>query len=425
MDSLRPDSEKSAPLNDPLRVVRNFAAARYESLRWFLRQIGAQFLINDCLSSAGALTYTTLFAVVPMMTVAYAMFSLLPEFEGVGERIQVFLFSNFVPDSGQMVQQKLLEFTERARGLTAAGFAFLFMTAFLMLVTTEKAFNSIWHVVEPRRGLQRFLLYWAVLSLGPFLIAGGILISLYLFSLPLVSDLDTFGILHTVVVYLPTLFSVTGFTVLYYAVPNCEVPFRHALLGGLLTAAAFEATKVIFTWAVKGSAIEPIYGTFAAFPLFLAWLYLFWVLVLCGAIFVHTLSLRREEERAELTEPLLVKGARIVQLLYDAHMRGDTISSQAIYDHVAMGSYEQDRIFTSLQDMKILVQADDERWMLGRNLKALTLWDLYQHLPEGLDANLLQNIDDMETVVTPLKNLTTFGSNEMNVTLDSVFGGLR
>ena len=46
-----------------------------------------QFLGHNCLTQAGALTYTTLFAVVPMMTVAYAMFSVLPEFESVGERI--------------------------------------------------------------------------------------------------------------------------------------------------------------------------------------------------------------------------------------------------------------------------------------------------------------------------------------------------
>ena len=68
-------------------------------LRWYLRELSAQFLNADCLSRAGALTYTTLFAVVPMMTVAYAMFSVLPEFSGVGDRIQAFLFENLVPDS--------------------------------------------------------------------------------------------------------------------------------------------------------------------------------------------------------------------------------------------------------------------------------------------------------------------------------------
>ncbi|MDA1074693.1 MAG: YihY family inner membrane protein [Proteobacteria bacterium] len=409
----------------PLTVAQNFVFNLWLGLRWFITQIVRQFLAHDCLASAGALTYTTLFAVVPMMTVAYAMFSLLPEFAGVGDRLQAFLFNNFVPDSGVVVQEKLVEFTERARGITAAGFAFLLVTAFLMLVTTEKAFNSIWQVAEPRRGLQRFLLYWAVLSLGPFLIAGGILISLYLFSLPLVSDLDTFGVGHTLATYLPRLFTIAGFTVMYYAVPNCDVPFRHALLGGLLTTAAFEGSKTGFAWVVTNSSIEPIYGTFAAVPLFLAWLYLMWVLILSGAIFVRTLSLSREVPRGDLSEPLLVKGARVVQLLYDAHMQGQTITVQDVNNRVSMSRFEHDRIFSALGSMKILSETDDDRLMLGRNLKSLTLWDLYQQLPEGLDVQLLDKISDMEPIVIPLRNLTTFGSNEMNVSLDSVFGALK
>ena len=91
-------------------------------LRWYFGQLGQQFLIHDCMTRAGALTYTTLFAVVPMMTVAYAMFSVLPEFESVGERIQEYIFQNFVPDSSAVVQERLLEFSARARQLTAAGF---------------------------------------------------------------------------------------------------------------------------------------------------------------------------------------------------------------------------------------------------------------------------------------------------------------
>ena len=152
--------------------------AAWGLIRWYLLQMWQQFLANDLPTRAGALTYTTLFAVVPMMTVAYAMFSVLPAFEGVGERIQEFVFSNFVPDSSALVQEKLVEFSERARGLTWLGFVFLFVTTFLLLVTVEKTFNTIWRVAEPRRGLQRFLLYWGVLSLGPPSIGAGFLISL-------------------------------------------------------------------------------------------------------------------------------------------------------------------------------------------------------------------------------------------------------
>ncbi len=349
-------------------------------LRWYVRELSAQFLTADCLSRAGALTYTSLFAVVPMMTVAYAMFSVLPEFSGVGDRIQGFLFENLVPDSGELLREKLTEFSERARQLTAVGFVFLFVTAFLMLVNVERAFNAIWQVAEPRRGLQRFLLYWGVLSLGPPLIAGGLIVSLYLISLPLVSDLDAFGL--------------------------------------------FELGKNLFTTVVRNSSIEPIYGTFAAVPLFLAWMYLVWVLVLSGAIFVRTLSLKPEAEEKH-PEPALVKCARILKLLHDAHMEGLAVQDTEIRDRVPLSRTEHDEIFGVLQNLRLLTHNEDDGWKLGRDLKALTLWDLYQRLPDGLDFARLSRVEGMESVTEPLKSLIQFGSNEMTVTLDRVFGGAR
>ncbi len=396
----------------------------WRPLAWYFRQVGAQFLVHDCLSRAGALTYTTLFAVVPMMTVAYAMFSLLPEFEALGERIQQFIFNNFVPDSSAVVQERLVEFSERARQLTAVGFVVLFVTAFLMLVTIEKTFNTIWQVAEPRRGVQRFLVYWGVLSLGPPLIAGGLFISLYLISLPLVSDLDTYGIGNALLGYLPMILTATGFTVLYFAVPNCQVPALHALLGGIATMLAFEGAKKAFTVVVGNSNLEPIYGTFAAVPLFLVWLYLVWVLILGGAILVRTLSLTRDVEDDD-PEPLVVKCSRILQLLYDAHMDGHGISDLEIRDKVPLARSQYERVFGALQDLKLLTQTEEDGWLLGRNLKGLTLWELYQRLPDGVDEARLSAVTDMDHVVEPLKSLVAFGSNQMSVSLDSVFGGVR
>ena len=383
-----------------------------------------QFLDHSCLTQAGALTYTTLFAVVPMMTVAYAMFSVLPEFESVGERIQQYIFANFVPDSSAAVQEKLVEFSERARGLTAVGFVVLFVTAFLMLVTIEKTFNTIWQIAEPRRGLQRFLVYWGVLSLGPPLIAGGLFISLYLISLPLVSDLDTFGIGSVLLGYLPMTLTAAGFTVLFYAVPNCHVSILHAVLGGTLTMFAFEVAKQLFALVVANSSIEPIYGTFAAVPLFLSWLYLVWVLILSGAIFVRTLALTRDIDPQD-SEPLLVKCSRILQLLYDAHMEGRSLSDMEMREQVALSRVQYEGVFAALQDLRLLSQTEDEKWSLGRNLKGLTLWELYQRLPEGVDQGRLQTVTDMNHVVEPLLSLVTFGSNQMSISLDTVFGSSR
>ena len=72
-----------------------------------------------------------------------------------------------------------------------------------MIVTIEKTFNVIWQVPVQRKGLQRFLLYWGVLTFGPPLLVGSLIVSSYLLYLPFVSGLDTYGIRESLLAYIP------------------------------------------------------------------------------------------------------------------------------------------------------------------------------------------------------------------------------
>ncbi len=389
-------------------------------VRWYVSQMWHQFWEHDCLNAAAALTYTTLFAVVPLMTVTYAFFSLIPEYSGLGEQLQTFIFQNFVPGSSDVLQVKLAEFADRAQNLTLVGFLFLFVTSFLMLMTIEASFNTIWQVAEPRRGLKRFLLYWGVLSLGPASVVIGIWSSLYLLGLPMVSEMDTVGVRETLIGYLPVALSVGGFTVLYYAVPNCHVPFKHAFGGGVVTMLVFQAAFVIFTESSRVFIYEPVYGTFAALPLFLLWLYLVWSMVLVGAVFVRCIGLPRDDEIDP--EPLMIRATRVLLLFHEAHLAGETLTDERINRTVKLNRAEHERVFSVFQAFNLLSQTEDERWILGRNLKTITLWDLYQHLPDGLDLARLESIEDLPQVVGPLIAIAQFGSNEMSVSLDVVFG---
>jgi membrane protein len=202
-------------------------------------------------------------------------------------------------------------------------------------------------------------------------------------------------------------------------VPNCHVPFNHALAGGLVTMLVFQVALTIFAQSSRWFSYDAVYGTFAAVPVFLIWLYLVWVIVLSGAIFVRSLSLSRDRE--ENSEPLLIKAARILKMLHRAHLDGYSVSDREIQLSVALSQDEHDKIFRVFSEFKLLNQTEDERWMLGRSLKAVTLWQLYQQLPEGLDLKHLNEIKDMPQVVEPLISITQFGSNEMSLSLEMVF----
>ena len=112
---------------------------------------------------------------------------------------------------------------------------------------------------------------------------------------------------------------------------------------------------------------------------------------------------------------------RILRMLHEAHLEGRSITDREINLTVALNQEEHDRVFGVFQDLRLLGVTDDERWILGRSLKAVTLWDLYQHLPDGLELQRLKEIKDMPRVVEPLISITQFGSNEMSVSLDLVF----
>ena len=132
----------------------------------FIRALARQFQANQGILNAAALTYTTLFAVVPLMTVSYSMLAAVPNFSGVGEQLQAWIFANFVPATGEVVLDYLRTFASQAQSLTVIGILFLVVTSILMMKNIEAALNRIWRVSEPRKGLSSFLLYWAVLSLS-------------------------------------------------------------------------------------------------------------------------------------------------------------------------------------------------------------------------------------------------------------------
>ncbi len=361
----------------------------------FWRFLLRRFIADRCINNAAALTYTTLFAVVPMMTVTFAMLSAVPAFQGTGEQIQHFIFSNFVPSAGEVVQQYLGEFTTQARQLTWIGVIVLAVTAFLMLVTIEKAFNTIWRVRQPRRGVSSFLLYWAILSLGPILLGSGFAISTYIASLSLISGPDALMGLKTLLSFMPVLSSIAAFTLIYATVPNAQVRFRHALLGGLFTAVLFEVAKKLFGLYVQMfPGYQLIYGAFATVPLFLLWIYLSWLLVLLGAELVCNLGTPHQWRKRALPRLLVMLG--ILRVFYTRQQSGLKVRYRDVQRQGwLLPEFEWEEILEFLEHQHLIAPTGAGLWVLSRDLGHYSLqqllsrspWPLPQlnQLPEHMD----------------------------------------
>lgn len=354
----------------------SFSAGQFllKEVGLFFKNLAFEFLDKGCQKSAAALTYMTLFALVPLMTVTFSMFSVIPAFDGVAEQLQTLIFTHFIPETGSEVQRYLGDFSAQARRLTGAGVGILVVTAYLMLTNIEKTFNAIWGVQQARRGLASFLLYWAVLSIGPLLLGAGMVMTTYLVSLRmLMRELDQLGISTMVFSLVPLLLTSAAFTLLFAAVPNCRVPLKFAVIGGVTTAICFELLKMAFGWMVANSSFQLIYGAFAVVPLFLLWINFVWTIVLGGAVFVRTLAEHGYADRSRRQSDLQAM-LRSLAVFREKSKTGEAVTDRdCVRAGVSLVHWQHLR--SLMVKNRWIAVTDTGNYVLSRELKSVTLWD--------------------------------------------------
>ncbi len=359
---------------------------KLHELRRRAAYLASRFKTDRCMETAAALTYMSLFALVPLLTVVYTMASAIPAFQGLEQQLQDFLFQHLMPETSSEIEGYLSDFSRQAKNLTGAGIVFLVVTAVLMLRNIEKAFNQIWRTREDRSAVSSFLLYWAVLSLAPITIGVALAISTYLNSFAHVLDrYDVLGVRVHLLKAAPLLLYTAGFTLLYAAVPNCRVPFRHTLIGAAAAAVTFNLARSVFTDLVVGSNYTFIYGAFAAVPLFLLWIFLSWNIVLLGGILVHSLSAYQSAEQA--SRPTVLKALDILYLFWQKQQSGQTVREIELLNgshRVTQGLDSE--TWRELRDIfiqhRVIAQNDRGHYLLSRDLHTLSFWQLKEWVNE-------------------------------------------
>ncbi len=347
----------------------------------FLLFVWRRLQTSKARQAAAALTYTTLFALVPMMAVSYVVLSLMPSLQEASGQIEGLIFEHLLPTSGGAVQEYLVNFSTQARRLTVPGIVMLIITSLLMLKTIENTFNDIWDVQKSRQGISSFLLYWAVLSLGPLLAGGGLMMSTYLMSLNLLGGVTEMDMVKPFMVYLPFVFVTLALCLLYVAVPNCRVRFRHALFGAVVAGLCFEVAKKLFTLIITKSSYTVIYGAFAAVPIFLIWVYLCWMIVLFGAVLVRSISIFRISRGHNYNE--LVLTLLVLQVFWRKQQVGESVKEGQLIRGVGMGvgvlGVERwHRLRDLLGERGLIGTTSDGDYVLLRDLHSVTVNDVAQ-----------------------------------------------
>ena len=236
--------------------------------------------------TASSLTFTTLIALVPLVTVMLAVFSAFPMFAGFQRALETYFLQSLVPEGiAKPVLGALTQFASKATRLGTVGLVILVLTALALMLTIDHALNAIWRVRRPRSIARRILVYWTALTLGPLLLG----VSLSLTPYVLTAGKGVVGALPGGVGVLLNLLEfvllAAGMAGLFHYVPNTEVRWRHALAGGVFVAVGLELAKRVLAWYVGlVPTYSVVYGAFATLPIFLLWIYVGWVIVLWGAV---------------------------------------------------------------------------------------------------------------------------------------------
>jgi membrane protein len=403
---------------------------------------------------AGSLTFATVFALVPLLTLAFAIFTTFPLFNTFRAALEHYFIQSVMPkEIANTILGYLTLFASKATRLSALGAGALIFTSVMMMNLIERVFNQIWRVKRERRWSRRLLVYWAIVTMGPLMIGVSLTVTSQVFiaTSDLVGDMPLIG---RVFFTLVSIALTTGtFTLLYMTVPNRVVEWRDAAWGGLLAGLAFEIAKRGFAIFIQQfPTYSRIYGALAALPLFLVWIYVSWMITLVGALLVAALPVVKYERWWYQPAPgaAFVDAMAVLKELHAACHQGDSalVGVATIRARTRIGF---DELGTLLERMlaegwvgRVNVEApvrvqfgkrvtdNADHWVLLVNINKVTLADVYRLFVFGgmpVNAGTAPDSDDprdlkaSEDAAALARSVETAVEQGLGVTLAAHFGG--
>ncbi|MCF8480343.1 MAG: YihY family inner membrane protein [Rhodospirillum sp.] len=361
----------------------------------FARVAGKGIARENIPRMAASLSYTSLLALVPLISIALAILAAFPAFDGVRSRMMEWAVETFLPYQVGEIQDRIEAFVGAAAGLTAIGVVGLAVTAIMLLVTIESALNTIFQVEKPRHPIARIQVYWAVLTIGPLLMGVSFSLSSYLAAARSLVSHDVIAPITGLLPALgPHILTMVAMSLLYILVPNRPVRVRHAVLGGLVATVLSAGLRQGFLlYVTSGQSYETLYGALAVLPIFLIWMYLSWVVVLLGAVTAANLpnwhAIRRlEREGADVAGLRLGLALATLVMLARAHEAGGPVTRRDLLREVAASDTRLGQVLRSLREAGLVAIDESGGLLPARDPRAMTLSTVIQALGHGVPRTL-------------------------------------
>jgi len=271
---------------DKLPRRQSFAITQ---LRIFLLAV-RRFIEDKCALRASALTFYSLLSIVPVVALAFAV----AKGFGVEKTLAAQLMASL--EGHEEVAERVINFAqsllENTKGgaIAGVGIVVLFWTVIKVLGNIETSFNDIWGVKTARSFNRKLADFLSVMIICPILLiaASSVTVLVTTQVTAIVERLSFLGYLAQLIILflkmLPYAFVWFLCTFIYAFMPNTKVKLKSALWGGIFAGTIFQLVQFAYiNFQIGAANYGAIYGSFAALPLFLAWLQLSWLIVLFGA----------------------------------------------------------------------------------------------------------------------------------------------
>lgn len=371
---------------------------RLSRLRDLLRFMLRRLREEQVPQVAGSLTFTTVLAVVPVMTIAFAIFTTFPLFNTFRDSLEAYFVQSLMPRGvTNTILDNLSLFAAKANRLSAVGAVTLVLTAIMMFVIVDRSLNRIWRVKAPRSFTQSLIVYWAIMTLGPLLIGASLSFTTLVSPVAstLAQQLPWLGTISSM--FISLMLMTMFFGLLYLIVPNRLVDWRDALIGGLIAAIAFEMTNRGFAYSItKFPSYRVIYGALAAVPIFLVWVYLFWLITLLGAVLAAALPVVKHERWWHKPVPggEFIDAMSVLQVLIRAHQHQGATNLLYIRSQTRLGFDEAEYLLHRMLEAGWVgrveaerrhaaswlqfARGEHDRWTLLMNPQKLFVSDVYR-----------------------------------------------
>jgi membrane protein len=334
-----------------------------------------------------SLVYTTLLSVVPLVAFSFSVLKGL----GVHKELESKLYTVLEPlgNKGIEITDKLMMLVNNVNGsvLGGIGLTFFIYTAISMVQKIEESFNYVWYVSKPRSFSRRFTEYMLILLIGPVAvaIALGTLASLQNEAIvQWAAQNAVIGPIFTATSKLTPFLVVTAvFTALYKYMPNTEVRFRSALVGGLTGGFLWAALGMIFAAFIANSArTQAIYASFAIAITTLIWLYLNWLILLIGSqiafYFQNPAYMRIGRREPRLSNAMRERLALNIMLIVGSAFRNSnkSIDQRSLSEELRIPSITVMPIISGLEDAGLLTLTEKDVLLPGREMSRIKLGEI-------------------------------------------------